>query len=109
MKIKKKKLQSRGIKFYIKDEGAEIGRAYLYILRNDLHQEPFGFIEDVYVNHKFRGQGIGAMLVNEILKEAEKQKCYKIIATNRYSRPKGYKLYQDLGLRDYGKEFRLDL
>ncbi|HBX16020.1 MAG TPA: GNAT family N-acetyltransferase, partial [Candidatus Magasanikbacteria bacterium] len=47
MKIQQKKITTRGIKFFIKDGKKEIGRAYLYILKNDLHKEPFGFLEDV--------------------------------------------------------------
>lgn len=108
MKINKKRLQASGIKYYIKDKNKEIGRAYLYILKNDLHKEPFGFIEDVFVDEKYRGEGIGSTLINVILKEAEKKNCYKLIMTSRYSKPLVHKLYKDLGFKDHGKEFRID-
>ena len=108
MKINKKKLQGKGIKYFVMEKDREIGRAYLYILKNDLHKEPFGFIEDVFVEEDQRGQGIGSVLINVILKEAEKKNCYKLIMTSRHSKPHLHKLYQDLGFNDHGKEFRVN-
>jgi predicted GNAT family N-acyltransferase len=109
MIIKKKKLSASGIKFFIKEKNKIVGRAYLYIMKNDLHKEPFGFIEDVHVVNENLGFGIGSQLINEAIKEATKKKCYKIITTSRYSSPELHKLYSDLGFEDFGKEFRIDL
>lgn len=108
MKIKEKYISSEGIKFFIEKEGKEIARAFLYLLKNDLHSEPFGFLEDVFVEEKFRGQGIGKELVKKIIQTAKEKGCYKLIATSRYSRPRVHLLYQKLGFKDYGKEFRID-
>jgi len=57
MKIKRKTIKEEGIKFFIEVDGKEIGRAFLYILYNDLHKKPFGLLEDVYINEDLRGQG----------------------------------------------------
>lgn len=108
MKIKKKTIEGKGVKFFIEIDGKEVGRAFLYILHNDLHEEPFGFLEDVYINENLRGQGIGTKLLNEIIEEAKRNECYKIVATSRYSRPKVHKLYERLGFKNQGIEFRLD-
>lgn len=40
---------ARGIRFSIERDGSEIARAYLYVLKNDLHTAPFGLLEDVHV------------------------------------------------------------
>ncbi len=109
MKIQKKKLEVCGIKFFVMEKNKEIARAYLYIMSNELHKNPFGLIEDVFVFDENKGAGLGSQLINEVMKVAEKKKCYKIIMTSRYSRPDLHKLYQDLGFKDYGKEFRIDL
>jgi GNAT superfamily N-acetyltransferase len=109
MTIKKKRLSASGVKFYVKDKNKIIGRAYLYIMKNDLHKEPFGLIEDVFVEDENLGVGLGSQLINETIREATRKKCYKIIMTSRYSRPDLHKLYSDLGFEDYGKEFRIDL
>jgi len=109
MKIKKKKIEEKGIRFSAEINGREIGRAFLYILYNDLHKGPFGFLEDVYINENLRGQGIGTKLLNEVINEAKRNECYKIVATSRHSRPKVHKLYKRLEFKDQGIEFRLDI
>jgi predicted GNAT family N-acyltransferase len=109
MIIKKKKLEVSGVKFFVLEKNKEIARAYLYIIKNELHKQPFGLIEDVFVVDENKGAGLSSQLINEIMKFAEKKKCYKIIMTSRYSRPDLHKIYQDLGFNDYGKEFRIDL
>ncbi|MDD5760731.1 MAG: GNAT family N-acetyltransferase [Candidatus Pacebacteria bacterium] len=109
MVIKKKCIESIGIKFIEEIKGKEVGRAFLYILYNDLHEQPFGFLEDVFVEEAFRNRGIATSLVSKIIEEARDRQCYKIIATSRYSRPSVHALYRRLGFQDWGTEFRLNL
>lgn len=80
----------------------------MYILSNDLHKEPFGFIEDVFVDEVLRGNGIGTKLVNRLIEEARKLGCYKLICCNKNGKYKVHKLYLKLGFKDNGKEFRID-
>ena len=108
MKIKKKVIRCKGIKFFIEIDGKEIGRAFLYILHNDLHKKPFGYLEDVYVNENFRRKGICTKLLNEVIEGAKKRGCYKIVATSRYTRKEVHKLYERLAFKEQGIEFRLD-
>jgi GNAT superfamily N-acetyltransferase len=77
-------------------------------LRNDLHNQPFGFMEDVYVAEEMHGQGLGASLVEKVIAMAKERGCYKLVATSRYPREKIHQLYIKLGFKDYGKEFRID-
>lgn len=107
MGIKQKEISASGIKFFIEKEGKEIARAYLFMMRNDLHEEPFGLLEDVFVEEEYRGQGLGTQLVKAVF-EAAKTKCYKLICTSRHSRPKVHELYQKLGFKNHGLEFRMD-
>lgn len=108
MDIKQKKISAYGIKFYVEKDGQEVGRAYLYVMNNDLHKEPFGLMEDVYIDESLRGQGMGTDLVETLVAEAKKVGCYKLIATSRYQRERVHQLYSRLGFKDHGKEFRLD-
>jgi GNAT superfamily N-acetyltransferase len=98
-----------GIKMTAMDNGEEIGRAWLYVLQNDLHAEPLGLLEDVFVEEKYRGRGIGGELVRSVIDESKKIGCYKLIATSRDSRPKTHIWYQKFGFKKYGAEFRMDL
>ena len=116
MEIKAKTIDAKGIKYSIvegdKPNGMasqrEVARAYLYIMHNDLHQEPFGLLEDVYVAENKRGKGLGTQLVQQVIQAAKEQGCYKLIATSRKSRPQVHQMYNRLGFQERGLEFRLD-
>ncbi len=104
-----KENKSYAIKVTAEENGEILGSAYLYIMFNDLHKEPFGFLENVFVEEKSRGKGIGTKLIEKAITEARGQNCYKIICTSRYENEKVHGLYKKLGFKDYGKEFRMDL
>jgi GNAT superfamily N-acetyltransferase len=111
MNIVQNEARCRGIKFSVQgDKGSDIARAFLYIMHNDLHERPFGFMEDVYVTEagENRGKGIGTALVEQVIKTAKKEGCYKLIATSRYSRERVHALYDGIGFYSHGKEFRMD-
>lgn len=101
--------KSYAIKVTAEENGVTFGSAYLYIMFNDLHKEPFGFLENVFVNEESRGKGIGSKLVNAVIEEAKKQNCYKIICTSRHEKPEVHAFYNKFGFKDHGKEFRIDL
>ena len=109
MNLKKLEKNTVGIKIFIEKDGQELGRAWLYLIYNDLHVEPYGLLEDVFVKEDKRGQGVGKELLEKIILEARERKCYKIIGTSRMSRDMVHEWYKRLGFREYGLEFRMDL
>ena len=109
MNIKESQVQGTiGYKYEAIDNNIIIGRATLYILTNELHARPFGLLEDVYVEENSRSGGIGTILTEHVIKQAQLKDCYKLICTSRYSKPKVHKLYERVGFNDHGKEFRID-
>ena len=82
-KIDREERAARGIRFSIAGPGGEMARAYLYIMTNDLHDAPFGLLEDVFVAESERGSGLGTALVNEAIAAAREAGCYKLVATSR--------------------------
>ncbi|MFA5188120.1 MAG: GNAT family N-acetyltransferase [Patescibacteria group bacterium] len=109
MNIIQESSKCSGIKLKIQNkQGKEIGRAFLYVMYNDLHLQPFGLIEDVFIVKKMRGHGHGKALVKQVIELAKEKGCYKLIATSRHSRSKVHKLYIKLGFHDQGTEFRFD-
>ena len=70
MEIKTTTVEAKGIKFSIIESEREIARAYLYLIHNDLHQEPFALLEDVYVAEDNRGRGLGTQLIREAIKSS---------------------------------------
>ena len=109
MKIEKQNIQSHAIRFSAKVDSKEIGRAYLYIIKNDLHDESYGLMEDVFVEEQNRGQGIGRMLVQAVIDEAREKNCYKLIGQSRYGREEVHNMYTRFGFKDHGKNFRMDI
>ena len=109
MDFQTEKVAARGVKITLKEGGKECARAFLYVLKNDLHDKPFGFLEDVNISEELRGQGIGSKLIQAVINEAKKQGCYKLIGTSRHAREKVHKFYEKLGFNNYGVEFRMDL
>lgn len=99
-----------GIRFSITKEGIEAAHAYLYLLKNDLHDQAFGLLEDLHVDEGQRSGGIGSELLKAVIERAQAEKCYKLIATSRNdgSRTAVHEWYTRLGFQDYGKEFRMD-
>ena len=109
MQIKKEvKKDCYAVKITAEENGQIIGRAFLYLIHNDLHEEPYGLVEDVFVDEAARGSGAGTKLVQAIIAEAKARGCKKLIANSRHERPAIHKWYEKLGFRNYGLEFRMD-
>jgi len=108
-KIDKKKVKASGVKFFVKKDGKEVARAFLYIMNNDLKKEPFGLLEDLFVDESLRGQGIGTELLNMVIVEAKKNGCYKLVGTSRYERENVHKMYEKIGFKKFGVEFKMYL
>lgn len=100
---------AKAVQFTIQKDGVEAARARLYLVENELHEKPYGLLEDVYVNDIFRKQGLGKEIVLAIIDRAKSEQCYKIIATSRKARKKVHKLYRGLGFTLHGYEFRMEL
>jgi GNAT superfamily N-acetyltransferase len=109
METKKTNLEFSGTKLVIEEENQEVARISIVYIKNDLHNEPYALIEDLYVKEAYRGKGYARQLFEEAIEEAKNSGSYKIVATSRYSREKVHDFYIRLGFKDYGKEFRLDL
>ncbi|MEZ0345870.1 MAG: GNAT family N-acetyltransferase [Infirmifilum sp.] len=109
VEIKKTQVTSSGLRISVEEDGRELGHCYIYLIRNDLHNQPYALLEDVYVNEEDRGKGVGTLLVTKAIETARELGCYKIIATSRFGRDEVHKWYEKLGFKLYGYEFRINL
>lgn len=110
--LSSKDVSARGVRISWTDEaGVEAGHAYLYLMRNDLHERPFGLLEDVAVSEAHRAGGIGNALVKAVIEKAKAEGCYKLLATSRNdgTRQLVHDWYGRLGFANYGTEFRMNL
>lgn len=108
MDIKEKEIIGKSIKFFIEEDGKEVARAYLYLIKNELHKESYGFMEDVFVDESKRGKGLGSKIVKRLIEKAKEKGCYKLVCTSRHTKPKVHELYLKFGFKEHGKEFRID-
>jgi glucosamine-phosphate N-acetyltransferase len=93
--------------YVIEYENKIIGSATLYLqlkFHNDF--EKAGLIEEVIINEKFRGKGLGKKLINYIINEAKKNNCYKIVLN---AEQKNAEFYSKLGFINKGIEFKMYL
>lgn len=110
MEIKKEiKKESYAVKIVAEENGTVLGRAYLYVIFNDLSDRPYGLLEDVFVAEGARKRGVGTQLVQVVVEEAKERKLERLICTSRYARPEVHAWYLKMGFTDYGKEFKMDL
>lgn len=108
MHLQKQTISAKGIKITLEENSRIIGRGFLYLLHNHLHAEPFGLMEDVFVEEAFRGKGYGEKIVTAVIEEARKQGCYKLICTSQFSNERAHHLYEKVGFKNYGNEFRME-
>lgn len=109
MKINHKKLEVKGIRISAEVDGKEVGRAFLYILHNDIRNKRFGYFEDLFVEEEYRGKKIGGKIIDDMINLAKENNCYKIVGTSRYGRDKVHEIYKKIGFEDFGKEFKMYL
>lgn len=91
------------------DAGSEMARGSIVLIRNRLHQRPYAYVEDVFTDPAYRGQGLFHDVMRALIDEAKTRDCYKLVAGSRTSRPKVHALYLGLGFLEHGKEFRMEL
>ena len=86
--------------------GKIVGSTTLLIEQKFIHEGGFvGHIEDVVVNKKFEGRGIGMKLVLSLLDVAKEKKCYKTILN---CEDKLIPFYEKIGFKQKSIEMRFD-
>ncbi len=107
-KYKQQEIKTKGIKVSLFDCSKEIARAFVFLIKNDLHEKPYGLLEDVFVLEEYRGKGLGKKIVKHAIEAAKAEGCYKLIATARFSKDWLVPFYEGLGFKKWGVEFRMD-
>jgi ribosomal protein S18 acetylase RimI-like enzyme len=83
-----------------------VGSFALLIMDNLAHMgAPSAVVEDVVVHTKWRDQGIGHRMIQFAMKEAKKEKCYKLALSCSINREGAHKFYESLGFEKHGYSF----
>ena len=107
--IEEREKESTVYYFSIFQQERKIARARLLVGKNDLHEKPFGLLEDVFVLENFQGKGYGTKILNAVITKAKEIGCYKLIATSRFERELVHSLYEKIGFVHTSKAFRMNL
>jgi len=97
-----------GYSLLVAEDGGEIvGTLMVAILPGLAHGvSPFAVVEYVVVDEARRGQGIGRMLMAEVLKRARAAGCYKVMLTSDTRRTAAHGFYKSLGFAASAHGFR---
>lgn len=107
MVIFRKRLRAGVATYVAVAEDRVIGTASLLLETKFIHDGGcVGHVEDVAVDPKYQGQGIGQALIHHLIEVCRRERCYKLILD---CNPKLVPWYSKLGFRQWCEAMRLDL
>ena len=85
-----------------------VGSFALLIMDNLGHQgAPSGVVEDVVVDPRCQGQGIGKAMMREALRLCGEKGCYKVTLSSNLRRARAHAFYESLGFERHGYSFKI--
>jgi GNAT superfamily N-acetyltransferase len=99
-------INTQNIKYFIaKDNGKIIASCYICIIPNlTRNGKSIGFIENVITDNDYRKKGIGKNIMENAIKYAKDQNCYKIILQSGNKRTDAHSFYESLGFNGESKK-----
>jgi ribosomal protein S18 acetylase RimI-like enzyme len=86
-----------------------LGSCALLVMHNLAHLgAPSAIVEDVVVDHAWRGQGIGRQLMAHAMAEAQAAGCYKLALSSNGKRERAHAFYESLGFQRHGVSFVIE-
>ena len=94
-----KRIEAQNIKYFIaKENGKIIASCYICIILNLTRGgKSIGFIENVITDIEYKGKGIGKNIVENAIKYAREQNCYKILLQSGNRRTDAHGFYESMG------------
>ena len=87
-----------------------MGTFALLIMDNLGHQgAPSAVVEDVCVDGRFQGQGIGRAMMAHAMELARRHGCYKLTLSSNAARERAHEFYRKLGFEPHGVSFHVRL
>lgn len=96
--------------FVAEEDGAIVGTFVLLIMDKLAHGgRPAGVVEDVVVDERRRGRGIGAVMMRAAMERCRERGCYKLALSSNARREAAHGFYESLGFKRHGFSFQVDL
>jgi GNAT superfamily N-acetyltransferase len=82
------------------ENGRIVGTNHILIFRHLARAlKPAAIIENMVVDARARGAGVGQKLMDAALKIARRRGCYRLSLTSNRKRPKAHRFYEKFGMR----------
>ena len=100
------KIKNQNIKYFIaKENGKIIASCYICIIPNlTRNGKSIGFIENVITDIEYRKKGIGKNIIENAIKYAKEQNCYKVTGQSGNKRTDAHKFYESIGFDGKSKK-----
>lgn len=87
------------------DQGKVVATCFTVIIPNLTNQNrPMCFIENVVTDQNYRKQGLGKKVIDEAIRIAKENNCYKVFLESGVKRTEAHKFYEKLGFRSDSKK-----
>jgi GNAT superfamily N-acetyltransferase len=87
------------------DDEDVVGFALLTIKNNLWQAANLGHIDELIVDEKYRGSGLGTVLLNEIVAQARQRGCARVELDSAFHRKKAHQFYERHGFENRGYLF----
>jgi len=96
---------------YIAEQNETIvGTFSLLIMDNIAHScSPSGVIENVVVDQRMRGKGIGKAMMQFAMESCRCFGCYKMVLSSNIAREEAHRFYEQIGFKRHGLSFVVEL
>lgn len=96
--------------YAVEKDAMIVGTFALLVMDNLGHLgAPSAIVEDVAVDPRHQGHGIGGAMMAFALDRAREQGCYKLMLSSNAKRERAHAFYESLGFTRHGFSFRVDL
>ena len=92
------------------NDGSVVGTFALLVMDNLAHMgTPSAVVEDVCVDERLHGQGIGRTMMHFAMEFARQRGCYKLALSSNAARERAHAFYRSLGFEQHGLSFHVPL
>ena len=105
-----KVLENNNNYVYVVEENGELVGFASFSVRDVIrYLKPIAELDELFVSEKYRKQGLGRMLMEEVEKQAKTLDCYRIFIESHYNHKAAHSFYESLDYTNYGYHFIKDL
>jgi ribosomal protein S18 acetylase RimI-like enzyme len=91
-------------------DGELMGSLVLVIVPNLTHRgKPWATIENVVIDERARGSGLGRRMIQYAIEQAKAAGCYKVALTSHKDREDAHRFYESLGFVSTHEAYRIQL